>query len=201
MSSDQNTTVTFTADQLETIEGDAVKAEAAINQAGTQTPATGVWGDMYRHILKFMGSEGVAGPQAYWFQEAGAINADTLSDPAGFFMRDITALGLDVSLSSPTLQNISNAIGEANYQQIITNITNGTSLSVADPAIAGGCWNGLSFNLPIGSWGGSFYYWNLQYVPDSNVTIGQTIESSQQQSRSLLRITLRRWQTLSMSSE
>jgi hypothetical protein len=113
VSSRARSKVTFTDAQLAKIIELGNRAEAAIDAADSQGgPApVGVWRPMYDYILKVMRAEGIAGAQSYWFQEAGAINANEMSDPAGFFVRDITALGLNTNLEDPRLQDVSDLIG------------------------------------------------------------------------------------------
>ena len=192
MSSSNDTTVTFTPDQLKTIEKLGRAAEQEIQQASAQgqSPPVAIWRGMYDDILSLMNAEGVQGPQAYWFKEAGAINADNLSDPAGYFVRDITSLGFGVPLSDPKIQDISDTIGQSIFETIEGNIKNGSSSLSFSEQLQADIGTAIStFGLPVGSWGGSFYFWNFVFDRATGVTIGQTIESDQQQRQTFIKNT------------
>jgi hypothetical protein len=189
MATGESTAVSFTPRQLRHIEDLGQIAVNAIQEATDQgqPPPVGVWTATYNYILTVMSSQGIQGSQAYWFQEAGAINAGNLNDPAGFFVRDITALGFDVSLNDAEIQNISDTIGSRIYQTILSNDANGNlSLSFNQQLEADIGTAISSFGLPLGSWGGSFYFWNFPYITGSNVTVGQAIEADPQQTQTFI---------------
>lgn len=184
-----NTTVTFTEQELNAIETAGNQAVQEIQQAADngQSAPVGVWSSMYTDILLAANSDGINGGQVFWFQEAGAINSDNLADPAGYFVRDITALGFDVSLSDPKLQSISDTIGENIYESILGNAGNGTSSLSFYQQLGDDIGAAInSFGLPIGSWGGAFYYWNFPYIQNSGLTVGDAIEADLQQAETFI---------------
>jgi YD repeat-containing protein len=184
MASSSDTQVTFTQDQLTHIADLGNTALEAIQQAKSlgQPPPVGIWLEMYAYILNVMNAEHVKGDQAYWFREAGAINANDLSNHAGFFVRDITALGFGTSLSDPKLQDISDTIGTNIFESIMKNAQAGQPTLSFDVQLQDDIQTAIgAYGLPIGSWGGSFYFWNFTY--SAGLTVGESIESDPQQTQ------------------
>src|SRR5271169_210173 len=187
MSSNNDTTVTFTAQQYQMILtlGNAANAAIQLAKSQGQPPPAGVWRKMYNYILKVMSAENITGAQAYWFQEAGAINANDQSNPAGFFVRDITAIGFGTNINDPKVQDISDTIGANIFKSIVGAAQNGASSLSFNAQLTDDISTAINnFGLPIGSWGGSFYFWNFNYTSAANnqlTTVGQPIESSANQ--------------------
>jgi hypothetical protein len=179
--------VTLTGAQFNEIIGDGVAAMASINGAGGSAPPVGVWKKMYYDIDTILAGSGLLSAsildQEYWYSQAGFVNSDNENVPSGYFVRDVTAIGMNVS--GPTdvnVQKASDAIGEQIYNEIESNFTlNGIR---AIPAF----WRQLNADiysafqghdaaqiytypkLPMGAWGGTFYYWNSPYSPTETPT-------------------------------
>jgi hypothetical protein len=113
--------VTLTgAQRTEIIEAGAA-AYSAMTVAGGNDPPVGVWQQMYRDIDAVFGgfsflttllSEWLPA-QEYWYSQAGYVNGDNEDVPSGYFVRDVTAIGMNVS--GPTnvdVQMASDAVGE-----------------------------------------------------------------------------------------
>jgi hypothetical protein len=105
---------------------------------------------------------------AYWFLLATRINRNDRESLANRFMRTFTQSGLGGQVDD--MQAISDAIGRAVIADLLRGEPIGMTRMVEDDigvAIA-------QFNVTIGGWGGSFYYWNLVYGP-AGLTIGEQI--------------------------
>ena len=90
---------------------------ARINQLYQENQDTAhPYASVYAYIAEQMGRGLIAGyseDQLYWFKAAAAVNRDDESAPAGFFIRDVTRLGMGLSSNSdPAIDNASNAIGQ-----------------------------------------------------------------------------------------
>jgi len=112
----------LTPTQLETILAKGKAANDAILAAAAQgqTAPVGVWKDMYEYIYNLIAhNPAISDGQKYWFQGAQYITSNQQNVPSGYFVRDVTAVGFGVSgPSDPSIQAISDAIGEAVYDQI-----------------------------------------------------------------------------------
>ena len=134
---------------------------------------------MYAYIAEEMKNghiKGYSEDQLYWFKEAAGINADAESNPATFFIRDVTRIGMGLSSNSdPRIQNASNAIGKNVFDQITgasaipdfgVQLNDDISAAINDAG------------LTIGKWGGSFYYWDAAYTDPAtgdSTTVGAYI--------------------------
>ena len=150
---------------------------AVIESLGAQ----GYYAAMYKYIADQMSAgliQGYTEDQLFWFREAAAVNANEESNPAAFFIRDMTRLGMGLSSTSdPAIQKASNEIAQnvlAQIQQTSaipsfnTQLNDDISVAINDSG------------LTIGEWGGSFYFWHADYVdPVTNIptTVGQYILS------------------------
>ena len=175
--------------QIQTFGTQAMAAIAAAVAQG-QPPPAGIWAPMYKYIYNLMASGQVSGApiqQAYWFEQAPFINGANNSVPSGYFVRDVTAVGMRLSGPDvPQIQAVSDAIGMAIYNSISASfVQTGTAqlpafwqqlnldiysaLNGAPTATYPG-WPWAYPRLPIQSWGGTFYYWNAPYDPNGNGT-------------------------------
>jgi Ca2+-binding RTX toxin-like protein len=175
-----NTTpIKLTPAQLEQLIKDGEAAMTSIQGAGAGAPPVGVWQKMYHDIDTMMGSNQVSGwisDQEYWFSQAGFVNGDVEKVPSGYFVRDVTALGMGVS--GPTninVQKASDAVGEQIYLDILKNGTLPAFWQQLNADIYS-AFNGYDAlhiysypALPIGAWGGTFYYWNSPYSPTGSI--------------------------------
>jgi Ca2+-binding RTX toxin-like protein len=161
--------------------GKAALAAISAAQTAGQTPPVGVWSAMYNYIFGLIepGPSGAAALQApaaqqYWYQQAQYITGDKENVPSGYFVRDVTAIGMNVSgPSSPAIQAVSNQIGTAIYDGIF----NSGFLPAFWAQLTDDIYSALGgskagqypyLSLPIGSWGGTFYYWNAPFDPNAN---------------------------------
>ena len=172
--------IELTEAQLINIRALGQVAEADIAAAGSGPPPVGVWKAMYSYIFGLINPtpSGAAlqapSAQQYWFEQAQYITADNENVPSGYFVRDVTALGFGVaSPSDPTVQAVSNAIGQAIYNSIIkTGKLPAFWQQLNDDiysALGGGTTPYPYPQLTIEGWGGTFYYLNAPYAPGGSI--------------------------------
>lgn len=127
----------------------------------------------YEYILQLHSSGEIALDRdtQYWFQQAREINANDPNSPANVFIRAHTMIGLDHAGRSGDLQTISDAIGRL----VVRDLLAGEMMTFdrmwrQDIAVVTG-----NFGLPVGGWGGSFYYWDRRLSDTDSRTIGEFI--------------------------
>jgi hypothetical protein len=92
--------VTLTGGQLEELLADGKAAMESIVGAGASAPPVGVWQKMYHDIDIILGGSGLLSgwisDQEYWYSQAGFVNGDNENVPSGYFVREVTAIGMNV---------------------------------------------------------------------------------------------------------
>lgn len=150
---------------------------SVIEDLGSQ----GNYAATYKYIADQMSEgqiQGYTKDQLFWFREAAKVNANEESNPAAFFIRDMTRIGMGLSSTSdPAIQAVSNNLA-SNVLQTITANSGIPDFSVQLNDDIEAAING---SLTIGEWGGSFYFWNAPYTdPTTGIetTVGQAILSN-----------------------
>lgn len=92
----------------------------------------------------------------YWYQEAQKINDPSNSSDAKTFIRDVATTGNLLSGHTLDTQAVSNAIAN----NVAKTVASGQILGINE-LLGTDAYTAFSeFNVTIGGWGGSFYYWN-----------------------------------------
>lgn len=117
----------------------------------------------------------------YWYQHAPLINDATSTDPSKFFIQDVSEYGLRLDGSyKGNLQQISDAIAS----RVILDTINSGQIATLPNLLGQDIGQAIGqYNMTIGGWGGSFYYWNEVPVgPDGSVqqAVGAQIKATLQ---------------------
>lgn len=204
----QSEEIPLTAAQLAQIEvygGQAIASIEAAAAAPDPYAPVSAWVNMYNYINQEAAQGLLTAPagesqadwqdQLYWFSQAPYINGENLKVPSGYFVNDVTALGMSLGSdpTAPQVQSASDAVGYSIYRAIVGSVSgqypNGalpafwsqlnddvySALQGAPgstqytPPLPQGWPQGVNWYsypaLPLASWGGTFYFWNAPYEP------------------------------------
>ncbi len=143
--------------------------------------------DLYRaydRIIEVVGND-LTNDQRFWFEQASIVNRqangippDPTNNQSATFILSYTDYGLEIDGQSANLQSISNNIADT----VIRDVLDRGGIPSLDTILTNDISAALSQGgQTIGGWGGSFYYWDLEYTVDTNdnpVTVGEAILSN-----------------------
>jgi len=146
------------------------------------------WGEGYRVLRDIVRNEIPSGQidsgTRYWYEKAGEVNRNEAGSQANIYIRTAAALGLGLTandLGHPLVQLMSDEIAKSVFGDInrLGAIPKSNEFFIRDisNSIAGNATLGLP-GIPVSGWGGTFYYWNLQFAPPGKpdpVTVGSPL--------------------------
>ncbi|MGN7875044.1 beta strand repeat-containing protein [Roseateles sp. 22389] len=108
----------------------------------------------------------------YWFKQAAEINSNDPMSPANVFIRAHTMIGAEHAKKDIDMQKISDSIGAA----VIGDLVRGLPIEVEKMWQKDISMATKEYGLPIGGWGGAFFYFDKKMSESEPLTIGEIIQ-------------------------
>ncbi|WP_416762636.1 calcium-binding protein [Roseateles sp. So40a] len=130
----------------------------------------------YQYIVSLNSSGEIAlnADTLYWFKQAAEINSNDPMSPANVFIRAHTMIGAEHAKKDIDMQKISDSIGAA----VIGDLVRGSPVEVEKMWQKDISMATKDYGLPVGGWGGAFFYFDKKMSDSDSLTIGELIQEN-----------------------